>query len=199
MTHGFDDEGAQFDGHGNLKDWWAPADLAKFREATRCIAEQYSRFTVGDGLHVQGELVTGEAAADLGGLMLAWRALHAPAATAPPAGARGIHARSAVLHRVCAFLGGRHSPEASRGTRYHGSAPAGARTAPTRLSQTARNFSGPFRSRLPARWSRRTAASFGEVRVCPASFSVFTDPHRGQRLDSLPPTPRARRRFGSAE
>jgi putative endopeptidase len=77
MTHGFDDEGAKFDGHGNLKDWWAPADLRKFREATRCIAEQYSKFTVGGGLHVQGELVTGEAAADLGGLVLAWRALHA--------------------------------------------------------------------------------------------------------------------------
>ncbi|MGO9514142.1 MAG: M13 family metallopeptidase [Steroidobacteraceae bacterium] len=77
MTHGFDDEGAKFDGHGNLKDWWAPADLTKFREATRCIAEQYSRFTVSGGLHVQGELVTGEATADLGGLMLAWRALHA--------------------------------------------------------------------------------------------------------------------------
>jgi putative endopeptidase len=77
MTHGFDDEGAQFDGYGNLKDWWAPADLAKFRAATRCISEQYSGFTVGSGLHVQGDLVTGEATADLGGLILAWRAMHA--------------------------------------------------------------------------------------------------------------------------
>ncbi|HLN50332.1 MAG TPA: M13 family metallopeptidase [Steroidobacteraceae bacterium] len=77
MTHGFDDEGARFDGHGNFKDWWARADLVKFREATRCIAEQYSRLTVSGGLHVQGELVAGEAVADLGGLMLAWRAFHA--------------------------------------------------------------------------------------------------------------------------
>jgi putative endopeptidase len=77
MTHGFDDEGAQFDGHGNLQDWWAPVDLSKFREATRCISEQYSRLTVSGGLHVQGDLVTGEATADLGGLRLAWRALHA--------------------------------------------------------------------------------------------------------------------------
>jgi putative endopeptidase len=73
----FDDEGAQFDGHGNLKNWWAPADLAKFKQATHCISEQYSRFTVGNGLHVQGDLVTGEATADLGGLVLAWRALQA--------------------------------------------------------------------------------------------------------------------------
>lgn len=77
MTHGFDDEGAQFDGFGNLEDWWAPADLAKFRAATRCISDQYSGFTVAGGLHVQGDLVTGEAAADLGGLILAFRAMHA--------------------------------------------------------------------------------------------------------------------------
>jgi putative endopeptidase len=87
MTHGFDDEGAQFDGYGNLKNWWAPQDLARFHAATQCIAEQYSRQTVAAGMHVQGALVTGEATADLGGLVLAWRALHAssPAAPAHPA------------------------------------------------------------------------------------------------------------------
>jgi putative endopeptidase len=85
MTHGFDDEGAQFDGYGNLKDWWAPADLAKFHAATRCIADQYSRFSVGAGMHVQGDLVTGEATADLGGLILAFRAMHsAPGIDAAP-------------------------------------------------------------------------------------------------------------------
>jgi predicted metalloendopeptidase len=56
MTHGFDDEGAKFDGHGNLKNWWAPQDLKKFRAATRCVAEQFSRYTVPGGMHVQGEL-----------------------------------------------------------------------------------------------------------------------------------------------
>jgi putative endopeptidase len=76
MTHGFDDEGAQFDGHGNLKNWWAPLDLKRFRAATRCIAEQFSGYSLSGGLHVQGELVVGEAAADLGGLVLGWRALH---------------------------------------------------------------------------------------------------------------------------
>lgn len=88
MTHGFDDEGAQFDGYGNLENWWASADLARFRAATHCISRQYARFAVGE-MHVQGNLVAGEATADLGGLILAWRALHAvspgtprPAATA---------------------------------------------------------------------------------------------------------------------
>jgi putative endopeptidase len=77
MTHGFDDEGARFDGHGNLTDWWAGEDLARFRRATRCISRQYSRFTVSGGLHVQGALVSGEATADLGGLELAFRAWQA--------------------------------------------------------------------------------------------------------------------------
>jgi putative endopeptidase len=84
MTHGFDDEGAKFDGRGNLKNWWAPQDMKKFQAATRCVAEQFSSYTVPGGLHVQGELVTGEAVADLGGLILARRALHSltPAASA---------------------------------------------------------------------------------------------------------------------
>jgi len=90
MTHGFDDQGAKFDGHGNLKNWWAPQDMKKFQTATRCIAEQFSRYAVPGGLHVQGDLVTGEAVADLGGLILAWRALHALPADANSAGAGGM-------------------------------------------------------------------------------------------------------------
>ncbi len=96
MTHGFDDEGAQFDGYGNLKDWWARADLAKFQAATRCISEQYSRFTVGSGLHVQGDLVTGEATADLGGLILAYKAMHSGDGTGESARDHGTSASSVV-------------------------------------------------------------------------------------------------------
>jgi putative endopeptidase len=77
ITHGFDDEGSQFDGHGNLSNWWAPEDAAKFKAGVQCIADQYSGYTVDGGLHVKGNLVTGEAIADLGGLLLAWRAFHA--------------------------------------------------------------------------------------------------------------------------
>lgn len=74
MTHGFDDSGAQFDGQGNLKNWWTPADEKKFKLATQCIADQFSKYTVDGGMHVQGKLVVGEAAADLGGLLLAYKA-----------------------------------------------------------------------------------------------------------------------------
>ena len=77
MTHGFDDQGSQFDGHGNLKDWWTRQDKKKFDEATACISNHFSQYPVDGDLHVQGHLVTGEATADLGGLTLAWRAFHA--------------------------------------------------------------------------------------------------------------------------
>ncbi|MBA2651547.1 MAG: M13 family metallopeptidase [Tatlockia sp.] len=74
MTHGFDDQGAKFDGHGNLKNWWTPADLKKFQAATSCIVEQFSKYKVNGDLPVQGKLVVGEATADLGGLTLAYHA-----------------------------------------------------------------------------------------------------------------------------
>ena len=73
MTHGFDDQGSKFDGHGNLKNWWTADDLMKFKQATQCISAQFSDYKV-DGLSLQGDLVVGEATADLGGLILA---LHA--------------------------------------------------------------------------------------------------------------------------
>lgn len=74
ITHGFDDKGALFDGHGNLKNWWTPEDLKKFQAATHCIAEQFSQYKVNGDLAVQGDLVVGEATADLGGLTLAYKA-----------------------------------------------------------------------------------------------------------------------------
>ncbi|KTD24282.1 MULTISPECIES: M13 family metallopeptidase [Legionella] len=76
MTHGFDDQGAKFDGHGNLKNWWTEADLKKFQAATNCIVEQFSKYKVNGDLPVQGQLVVGEATADLGGLTLAYHAFH---------------------------------------------------------------------------------------------------------------------------
>ncbi|MFT3772942.1 MAG: M13 family metallopeptidase [Minicystis sp.] len=77
ITHGFDDEGSQYDGHGNLNDWWTQEDAARFHARTACIAEQFSQFTVAGGVHVNGRLVTGEATADLGGVKLSLRALRA--------------------------------------------------------------------------------------------------------------------------
>jgi putative endopeptidase len=80
MTHGFDDQGAKFDGHGNLKNWWTAGDLSKFNAATQCIVNQFSQYVVDGDMHVQGKLVVGEATADLGGVTLAYRAFHRSAA-----------------------------------------------------------------------------------------------------------------------
>ena len=77
ITHGFDDQGAQFDGHGNLHNWWTPDDLKKFTAATTCIVQQFSHYNVAGDMPVNGKLVVGEATADLGGLTLAFRAFHA--------------------------------------------------------------------------------------------------------------------------
>jgi endothelin-converting enzyme/putative endopeptidase len=74
LTHGFDDEGRQFDGQGNLREWWSPADAKEFEEHAACITKQYSSYTVVDDVKVNGELTLGENVADLGGLYLAYSA-----------------------------------------------------------------------------------------------------------------------------
>lgn len=75
MTHGFDDEGRQYDGNGNLVDWWTPESAAKFKERSEGVVKQYSAYTVLDGLHINGELTQGENIADLGGVRIAYAAL----------------------------------------------------------------------------------------------------------------------------
>jgi endothelin-converting enzyme/putative endopeptidase len=77
LTHGFDDEGALFDGHGNLKNWWTPEDKKQFDQRTACIANEYSSFVAVDDLHVNGKLTLGEDTADNGGIRLAYMALAA--------------------------------------------------------------------------------------------------------------------------
>jgi putative endopeptidase len=74
-THGFDDQGSQFDAEGNLKDWWTADDKKKFQERTRCVADQYSGYTAIDDLKVNGKLTLGENTADNGGMRIAYIAL----------------------------------------------------------------------------------------------------------------------------
>ncbi|HEY4287186.1 MAG TPA: M13 family metallopeptidase [Puia sp.] len=70
MTHGFDDEGRQFDENGNFRNWWLPADSAQFSQRAAFIIRQFSEFNPVDTLHVKGEVSQGENIADLGGLLL---------------------------------------------------------------------------------------------------------------------------------
>ncbi|MBB6144606.1 endothelin-converting enzyme/putative endopeptidase [Silvibacterium bohemicum] len=74
LTHGFDDEGRQFDAHGNFVDWWTPADSKQFSERSSCVVKEFDGFVAVDNLHVNGQLTLGENLADLGGLKLAFLA-----------------------------------------------------------------------------------------------------------------------------
>ncbi|MEW6051037.1 MAG: M13 family metallopeptidase [Candidatus Zixiibacteriota bacterium] len=75
MTHGFDDQGSQFDAEGNLKNWWTEKDLAEFKNRTQRLVAQYGAYVAIDSLHVNGELTLGENIADLGGVLIAYDAL----------------------------------------------------------------------------------------------------------------------------
>ncbi len=74
LTHGFDDQGAQFDGDGNLKNWWQQADEKQFTDKGTCVADMYSAFEVLPKQFIQGRLTLGENIADLGGVKLAFNA-----------------------------------------------------------------------------------------------------------------------------
>jgi putative endopeptidase len=79
LTHGFDDEGRQFDANGNLEDWWTPEDGKKFDEMTECEVKEYGNFVAVDDVKVNGKLTLGENTADNGGLRLAFMAFLADA------------------------------------------------------------------------------------------------------------------------
>lgn len=74
LTHGFDDEGRQFDAQGNLKNWWTQKDAREFEKRAACVADQYATYTVVDDIKINAKLTLGEDLADLGGLVLAWEA-----------------------------------------------------------------------------------------------------------------------------
>jgi putative endopeptidase len=74
MTHGFDDQGAQYDKDGNLKNWWSPSDYDLFKKKSQQVIQLYNGFTVLDTVHVNGALTTGENMADIGGIAIAYDA-----------------------------------------------------------------------------------------------------------------------------
>jgi putative endopeptidase len=76
ISHGFDDEGSQYDGSGNLRVWWSADDRARFDAKTKMLVAQYSAFSPVPGHHVNGELTLGENIADNSGLEIAYKAYH---------------------------------------------------------------------------------------------------------------------------
>lgn len=83
LTHGFDDQGRQFDPKGNLQDWWTPADAKEFQQRAACVDDQYASFTVAPGVHINGKLTLGENTADSGGVRVALMALMNTLGNAP--------------------------------------------------------------------------------------------------------------------
>ena len=74
LTHAFDDQGAQFDKDGNVKNWWTDEDYEKFKAKTQLVIDRYSSYTVLDSLHLKGALTVGENTADNGGISIAYDA-----------------------------------------------------------------------------------------------------------------------------
>jgi predicted metalloendopeptidase len=74
ISHGFDDQGSQFDGEGNLRNWWTDSDHEAFSDRTRALIDQYAQYEPVEGHHVNGELTLGENIADVSGLAVAYRA-----------------------------------------------------------------------------------------------------------------------------
>ncbi len=74
LTHGFDDEGSQFDAKGNLRNWWTKEDRERFESRTQCVVDQYAQYVVVDEVHINSKLTLGEDVADLGGEILAYMA-----------------------------------------------------------------------------------------------------------------------------
>ena len=84
MTHGFDDQGRQFDAQGNLRDWWTAEDATRYKARAQLVSDQFDAYTVVDTVtHVNGKLTLGENIADLGGLTIAYAALQKSLAGKP--------------------------------------------------------------------------------------------------------------------
>jgi putative endopeptidase len=84
ISHGFDDQGAQYDAQGRLNNWWSEEDLKKFQEKTACVVNQFEGYFVEPGLHHNGKLVVGESIGDLAGAKVAYRAFQIAQKGKPP-------------------------------------------------------------------------------------------------------------------
>jgi endothelin-converting enzyme/putative endopeptidase len=83
ISHGFDDQGAQYDAQGRLHNWWTADDLKRFQERTQCVANQFEGYFIEPGIHHNGKLVLGESIGDLAGAKIAWLAFQKARQTKP--------------------------------------------------------------------------------------------------------------------
>jgi endothelin-converting enzyme/putative endopeptidase len=85
ISHGFDDQGSQYDSTGRLENWWTPDDLKRFQTRTQCVVDQFENYFIEPGIHHQGKLVLGESIGDLAGAKIAFLAFQKSLAGKPPA------------------------------------------------------------------------------------------------------------------
>ena len=90
LTHGFDDQGRQYDWQGNLKDWWTAEDAQRFEARANHIVKQYEAFEVLPGLHINGKQTLGENIADIGGLRVSYEAFKLAIQGKSPANINGF-------------------------------------------------------------------------------------------------------------
>ena len=100
LTHGFDDEGRQYDSAGNLRDWWTTDDAQNFEQRAQCIRNQYSQYIIVDDIKINGALTSGEDIADLGGELLAWMAWQEQTKARKLAEQDGLTSGATLLRRL---------------------------------------------------------------------------------------------------
>jgi endothelin-converting enzyme/putative endopeptidase len=114
LTHGFDDEGRQFDAQGNLRDWWTQADAKAFEERVSCVRDQYAGYVVVDDVHINSRLTLGEDVADLGGTLLAYLAWKHATAGQELTSAEGLTPDQRFFVGMAQWACGEERPELKR-------------------------------------------------------------------------------------
>ena len=112
ITHGFDDRGRKFDKQGNLTEWWKQEDAAAFERQAQCVVDQYSGYTVTDGVKLNGRLTLGENIADLGGVRVALKAYLASGGKKDKVG--GLTPEQRVFMGFASIWCSQYRPEMSR-------------------------------------------------------------------------------------
>ena len=114
ITHGFDDQGRQFDAVGNLREWWQPEDARRYLERAERVTRQYDAYASVDDLHVNGKLTLGENIADIGGLKLAYLAMQRALAAKPQAAIDGRTPDQRFFIAFAQFWRAKMTPEVER-------------------------------------------------------------------------------------
>lgn len=114
ISHGFDDQGAQYDAQGRLKNWWTDEDLKRFRERTQCVVDEFEGYFIEPGIHHNGRLVLGEAIGDLAGAKIAWLAYQKARETRPAQAIDGFTPEQQFFIGWGQFRGDAIRPETQR-------------------------------------------------------------------------------------